>query len=103
MNERNLPVALTGDFNSGPEDAPVQEITAVLRDARTLSPVVFGPADTWNGFQFQEKPKGCIDHIFVSHHGWKVERFATLTDSYELKYPSDHFPVLATLHLSESR
>lgn len=97
LNTQNLPVLFCGDFNSAPEDPPVQLIGSVLKDARNLSPVVHGPADTWNAFHFHEKPKGCIDHIFVSANQWKVTRFATLTDSYDLKYPSDHFPVMATV------
>ncbi|MEN9457444.1 MAG: hypothetical protein RL135_1, partial [Bacteroidota bacterium] len=51
-------------------------------------------------FKFKEKPNGGIDYIFVNkHQKLVVEKFATITDSYDLKYPSDHFPVMATITL----
>ena len=66
--------------------------------AKQVSKLVYGPADTWNGFKFNQQPEGCIDYIFTSRDAkLKVKKFATITDSYELKYPSDHFPVMAQL------
>ena len=50
----------------------------------------------------KEKIENCIDYIFVSNENQvAVEKFATITDSYDLKYPSDHFPVMATLILKK--
>lgn len=98
VNTKNYPVVLTGDFNSHPEDAPIQAATAQLKNSRSISAMVFGPIDTWNGFKFKEKLDGCIDYVFVNDHPkLTVTKFATLTDSYDLKYPSDHLPVLATI------
>lgn len=102
FNTNNYPVILSGDFNSGPDDAPAQYIMANLQNARSISKQVYGGPDTWNAFKFNEKPAGCIDYIFVSGDDRiKVEKFATLTDSYAMKYPSDHFPVLATIQLNQ--
>lgn len=98
---KNEPVVFMGDLNSKPSDEPVSILNAVLDNARTVSAEApYGPTDTWNGFKFNQQPDGCIDYIFTGRGGGiKVKKFATITDSYALKYPSDHFPVMATLHL----
>ncbi len=102
LNTKNYPVFLTGDFNLRPEEEPVREIISQMQNARTISKITYGNADTWNGFKFHEKPEGTIDYIFISKDKrLAVSKFATITDSYDLKYPSDHFPVMATIVLSK--
>lgn len=102
LNKDNHPVIVTGDFNSKPEEEPAQYMQSQLQNSRSISKLVYGPADTWNGFKFNQKPDGCIDYIFVSHSKYlNVSKFATLTDSYDMKYPSDHFPVLATITIDK--
>lgn len=92
--KQNYPVVFTGDFNSQPSDAPVQYISKHLNNTRMISAMApYGPAATWNAFKFGEVPKGWIDHVFVSK-SISVQKYAVLTDSYDKKYPSDHFPVL---------
>lgn len=92
--KQNYPVVFTGDFNSQPSDAPVQYISKHLNNTRMISVMApYGPAATWNAFKFGEVPKGWIDHVFVSK-SISVQKYAVLTDSYDKKYPSDHFPVL---------
>jgi len=98
LNTKNFPVVFTGDFNSKPDDKPLKYIMQYMQNSRNISKLVHGNADTWNGFKFNEKPNGCIDYIFVSNDNRiEVRKFATITDSYDMKYPSDHFPVLATI------
>jgi endonuclease/exonuclease/phosphatase family metal-dependent hydrolase len=95
--QQNYPVIFTGDFNSQPTDAPVQYISQHLINSRTISEMPpYGPAATWNAFKFNEVPKGWIDHVFVSKT-ITVQKYAVITDSYDKKYPSDHFPVLVNL------
>jgi endonuclease/exonuclease/phosphatase family metal-dependent hydrolase len=97
--QKNYPVIITGDFNSTPTEAPALYLQQYFANARSISQApAYGPADTWNAFAFDKKPAGCIDYIFVSRPN-KVTRFATITDSYDTKYPSDHFPILATILL----
>ncbi len=102
INTKNYPVIVTGDFNSKPDAAPAQFMMANMNNARDISKLVYGNADTWNGFKFQEKPDGCIDYIFVAKDKRvSVSKFATITDSYDMKYPSDHFPITATINISK--
>ena len=88
-------VVLMGDFNTGPDSAPYRRLIASgLRDARTVSPVVFGPAGTYNAFDLSHDNDGvAIDHVFIGQ-GLSVLRFGVLTDSFEGKVISDHFPVV---------
>ncbi len=102
LNTKNYPVILSGDFNSKPEDAPIGFIGNNMQNSRSISQLVYGPADTWNGFKFNEKLNGTIDYIFVSNNKQiSVSKFATITDSYDMKYPSDHLPVLATMLINK--
>jgi len=102
LNRKNHPVILMGDFNSRPDEPPAQYIMANMENSRTISKMVHGPADTWNAFKFHEKPNGCIDYVFVSKDKKiSVSKFIAITDSYDLKYPSDHLPVMATILINK--
>lgn len=90
-----------GDFNSAPGDPPHNALTSGdngLQDARAVSPVVFGPAGTFNDFSPGAPPTGPIDYVFVDR-AVQVLRFATLTDTDNGQAISDHFPVIAELAL----
>ena len=99
---KHYPVFVTGDFNSKPEEEPAQYMMSKMENCRQAGALVYGSADTWNAFKFGEKPSGCIDYIFSSHYKYtRVLKFATITDSYDMKYPSDHFPVMATIRIDK--
>ena len=84
-----------GDFNSEPMQDRIVELKKLMIDTRDVSiEKPFGPLGTFNGFKFNEPVKTLIDYIFISKDSpFKVKKYAVLSDSKDLKYPSDHLPV----------
>ncbi len=92
-----LPVAFTGDLNVTPETEAIATIKSFLTDAKEISVEPhYGPNGTFNSFNFNSELKQRIDYIFVNK-GFKVQKHATLTDSKDQRYYSDHLPVFAKL------
>lgn len=90
----NLPVFLMGDFNLEPETENIQLIKSKLVDSKEVSVnKPFGPSGTFNNFEFDKPVTRRIDYIFISKNNIKVKKYAVLSDSKDLKYPSDHLPV----------
>jgi endonuclease/exonuclease/phosphatase family metal-dependent hydrolase len=101
INQENLPVILTGDFNVTDDNPAYQTIQQDpgLEDSFHLSQTpVIGPPGTFNAFQWDRLPKDRIDYIFVSPT-FEVIRHGVLSDNYGKKYPSDHFPVLVEVKM----
>lgn len=104
VNTKNYPIIFMGDLNSKPEDPPIQEMNNALQNARSVSNQVYGPLETFNEFKFNAKLNRCIDYIFISNDPkLSVKKFATITDSYDMKYPSDHLPVMATIEMTNNK
>ena len=100
INAENLPVVLMGDFNLEPASSALAPILGYLNDAKAVaSEVAYGPEGTFNGFKFHEPVTKRIDYVFTSPEGIEVLKHGVLSDSKDLKYPSDHFPVLVVLRL----
>lgn len=99
--KKNYPIVFMGDLNARTDENTIVLLNQHLKDARLVSEVpAYGPEDTWNAFQFSKKPSGRIDYIFLKENpSVKVKRFATIDDFYDFKYPSDHLPVLAHIHV----
>jgi endonuclease/exonuclease/phosphatase family metal-dependent hydrolase len=95
LNTKNIPVIFMGDFNSEPKEDRIIELKKQMIDTRDVSiEKPFGPSGTFNGFKFNEPVKTLIDYIFISKDSpLKVKKYAVLSDSKDLKYPSDHLPV----------
>lgn len=92
-----LPIILTGDLNVTPETEAIATLKTFLTDTKEASiEPAYGPEGTFNGFKFNAPLKNRIDYIFVNK-GFKVQKYASLTDSKDLRYPSDHQPILARL------
>jgi len=98
INKDGLPFILTGDFNSTKENEPIQTILTELTDSRVISETEpYGPEGTSGGFDVKVMPR-IIDYIFVNSKV-KVLRYAVLSDSFGLFYPSDHLPVFTELQM----
>ena len=96
------PSVITGDFNAFPSDEPIQIITDKtnplhLLDAKALSSTShYGPTGTFNGFGPKERDQLPIDYIFLKG-SWKVKKHATISQTWNGLFASDHFAVMAVL------
>jgi len=98
INKEGLPVILTGDFNSTKENEPIQIILKELTDSRAVSETEpYGPEGTSGGFDVKIMPR-TIDYIFENEK-IKVLRYAVLSDSFGLFYPSDHLAVFTEVQI----
>lgn len=95
-----LPLILTGDFNVDEHDEAYFTLanSKTVVDSYEVSPRIYEPSSSFNGWGKSIKSKGRIDHIFVVPQ-IKVTNYAILTDTYEGKFPSDHFPVMVDISL----
>jgi endonuclease/exonuclease/phosphatase family metal-dependent hydrolase len=95
LNTKNNTVIFMGDFNSKPTDDRIIALNKEMNDTRKISEEKpFGPSGTFNGFKHNEPVTELIDYIFISKNSkFKVKKIATLSDSKDLRYPSDHLPV----------
>ncbi len=100
----STPVIVTGDFNADATQEPIQIIAdnnnpGHLNDTKALSQTPhFGPSGTFNGFTQKELSDLPIDHIFLKNGG-RVLKHATLSESWQGRFSSDHFPVMAVVVL----
>lgn len=99
LNKAKLPVILMGDLNLEPQSSAIQFLSEKMNDSKTIAKLDFGPEGTFNGYNFKEPVKRRIDYIFVSDN-FEVKKYAVLSDSKNLKYPSDHLPVLVALEIN---
>jgi endonuclease/exonuclease/phosphatase family metal-dependent hydrolase len=99
INRDNLPVILTGDFNLEADTRPLQLIKEQMDDAQKVCRgIVFGPEGTFNAFEFNKPVTTRIDYIFINRNTMEVVKFATLSDSKDCRYPSDHLPIYAEIN-----
>lgn len=108
-NQREpLPTILMGDLNARPGSRAVKILKENLHDYSTvhLNDVYnfVSPEDICNTFHnFSGKQKhgrGPIDYIFVSDD-FEVVESHIWTEDLDGRYPSDHYPLVATLRLKD--
>ena len=99
INTENYPLIFMGDLNAEPESKPISNLKSILNDSKEISlEKPFGPKGTFNAFQFDKPVTKRIDYIFSSKNKTiKINKYAVLSDSKDLKYPSDHLPVYVEL------
>lgn len=96
------PVIITGDFNAKPSDEPIKIIIDAndadrFIDTEAISKTShYGPTGTFNAFASKERDNDPIDYIFIKGK-WKALQHATLSQTWEGRFSSDHFPVFAKI------
>ena len=95
LNPDNVPVFLSGDFNSTTDDTIFEPLKASLKDAREVS-AISDKNITYNGFgKVTDNPdtrkEWVIDHIFFS--GVNPMAFMVLNGNYGVPFISDHYPI----------
>ncbi|MGD6993261.1 endonuclease/exonuclease/phosphatase family protein [Sutcliffiella horikoshii] len=96
-NEQSLPVILTGDFNDVPESEALAEVSS-MESCYSC----FTAEEKHNRLTFHAYEGGIkgspIDYIFGSN-GVEFLTASIIRDGFDGGYPSDHYPVLATVKL----
>lgn len=89
----DVPVILTGDFNTTPDSAAHAVLSKQLQDVWDSGAPRSGPAETFHAFKGKADKR--IDWIL--QRGLQVHSVATDTQARDGHYPSDHFPVATEL------
>lgn len=94
------PTILMGDFNGNQNSEPYKILaeSAQLKDTYQLAEFPYANNNSFNGFGKTLKGLNIIDHVFVTSH-FSVKKWGILSDSFQGKFPSDHFPVLVKTEL----
>lgn len=102
LNTQNYPIIFMGDFNSEPTEERIINLKKLMIDSQEISEEnPFGPSGTFNAFKHNEPVLKKIDYIFLSKENhFKVKKYAVLSDSKDLKYPSDHLPVYVEIRFN---
>jgi endonuclease/exonuclease/phosphatase family metal-dependent hydrolase len=96
---KGSPVVLTGDFNTHETDPPYRALVGdgkLIDSYREVHPTVEADEASFNGFKGQVTGKR-IDWILHSPELKATSAEIVRTHSAEGRYPSDHYPVTATL------
>jgi endonuclease/exonuclease/phosphatase family metal-dependent hydrolase len=98
------PVVVTGDFNAGERNPAMAALVSTPDPAsrfvdtfRVLHPAAT-EVGTFSGFEFGKTDGEKIDYVFVQP-GTEVLSAEIVRTSRDSRYPSDHFPVAATIRL----
>jgi endonuclease/exonuclease/phosphatase family metal-dependent hydrolase len=102
LNTKKYPVIFMGDFNSEPTEDRIISLKNTMIDAGSIAEQkAFGPTGTFNAFKHNEAVTKQIDYVFLSKNNtFKVKKYAVLSDSKDLKYPSDHLPIYVVLNFN---
>lgn len=98
------PAIVTGDFNAAAYDEPIRilvnpEDSRHLTDSRNMAALRYGPEGSWHDFgRVPLEKMDVIDYIFIKGN-IEVQRHGILSEQKGALYPSDHYPVFATIVL----
>jgi endonuclease/exonuclease/phosphatase family metal-dependent hydrolase len=89
------PVIVTGDLNTIAAHPALDPLLDQLSATRTKAP----RSDLTGSFNNWMSSYGLVNIDFVLTRDTTVARFQTINDRYGIEFVSDHFPIVATLHL----
>ncbi|MCD9185186.1 MAG: endonuclease/exonuclease/phosphatase family protein [Pyrinomonadaceae bacterium] len=103
VNTKDYPVFFMGDFNSEPDTERIKNLKKAMTDSRDASESEpFGPSGSFNGFKFNEPVTRLIDYIFIDNSKRiRIKKYAVLSDSMNLHFPSDHFPIFVEAEIGK--
>ena len=102
INKYSYPCVLMGDFNLTPDQFPIKKISEQMNDSRSIClSQPFGPEETFSDFPVCQLPQKRIDYIFTSKDNVVVNKYAAVVDILNMRYPSDHYPVLINVTLKK--
>lgn len=91
------PFIVQGDLNLNDNHPAIVQLQLKLSDALLVAKKLKSKDNrTFNGFDPSTEATQRIDYIFVSK-GVEVKTFETLIETFGLSYPSDHYPLIATI------
>lgn len=96
----NQQVIFMGDLNGGNETQWYQTIdnSGILKDTYSEAKYPMAGNPTYQDFGKAISDNEIIDHIFVTNN-FSVKKWGILSNTFQGKYPSDHFPVLSEVNL----
>jgi endonuclease/exonuclease/phosphatase family metal-dependent hydrolase len=100
----NLPVVLTGDFNSVAGQSEAYTILAKIgmKDAWKTAKEIAGPTCTWSAFAAPKAGEERRIDWILTRGAIAASTCETVTFNQDGRYPSDHYPVFAALQLGVS-
>lgn len=94
--KRGTPAFVTADFNFVPESPAYQDMILYLRDVNTAT--VGDKGNTFHAYHPEGEKARRIDFIFATQD-LKPLTYRRLTETYDGKYPSDHYGILTEFEL----
>ena len=92
----DLPVIITGDFNSSESSSTYKELTSYLKSTAAQSPISYGNKNTYNGWDYEFKNKyETIDYIFFKGKGISPLKYEVIDGQRGKHFISDHYPVFS--------
>ena len=97
----DLPCILMGDLNLGGEyGRAYRTATAYFKDAKYCT-ADSDDGTTWHGWEITDYVE-IDDYFMISQTGIDVQQYKILRDSYDGVYPSDHYPIMMKMTLSDT-
>ncbi len=92
-------VVITGDFNTYSDGDVYASMVAGADDAAVTAEIATDAGITYHNYgKKADEGQGPIDFIFLTK-GTRVENYQVITTRIKDMYPSDHYPIIADIHI----